>query len=205
MVSGAKQIDFYLDFTSPYAYLASTQIEALAARQNAVVNWRPFLIGAGFKISGRKAPIDHPLVRDYTLNDVQRYARLLGQPLNFPLKFPILSVKPGRCFYYLEQRDNNQNAAKQFAADAFRAYFVERRDISKTAVLSELLAPYAVSTAEVDAMMAATEVRQLFRTAVDQALQRQVFGAPTFIVEGEMFWGVDRMAHLEQWIQTDGW
>lgn len=204
-MSVARQIDFYLDFTSPYAYLASTQIEALAARQNAVVNWRPFLIGASFKISGRKAPIEHPLVRDYTLNDVQRYARLLGQPLNFPLKFPILSVKPGRCFYYLQQRDNSQKAAKQFAADAFRAYFVERRDVSKTQVLSELMAPYGVAETELNSMMVSPQVKQLFRSAVDQALQRQVFGAPTFIVDEEMFWGVDRMAHLEQWMQADGW
>ena len=204
-MSDTRQIDFYLDFTSPYAYLASTQIEALAARQNAVVNWRPFLIGASFKISGRKAPIEHPLVRDYTLNDVQRYARLLGQPLNFPLKFPILSVKPGRCFYYLQQRDNNQKAAKQFAADAFRAYFVERRDVSKTQVLGELLAPYGVAETELNSMMVSPQVKQLFRSAVDQALQRQVFGAPTFVVDEEMFWGVDRMAHLEQWMQAGGW
>lgn len=201
----AKQIDFYLDFTSPYAYLASTQIEALAARQYAVVIWRPFLIGASFKISGRKAPIDHPLVRDYTLNDVQRYARLLGQPLNFPLKFPILSVKPGRCFYYLERRDNNQIAAKKFAADAFRAYFVDRKDLSKTPVLSKLLAPYGVSLTELNALMESPDVKQLFRDAVDQALQKQVFGAPTFVIDGEMFWGVDRMTHLEQWLQTGGW
>lgn len=204
-MSEAKQIDFYLDFTSPYAYLASTQIEALAARQNAVARWRPFLIGASFKLSGRQAPIEHPLVREYTLNDVQRYARLLGQPLNFPLKFPILSVNPGRSFYYLQQRDNNQKAAKQFAADVFRAYFVERRDVSKAQVLGELLAPYGVSPTELNALIVSQEVRQLFRAAVDQALHRQVFGAPTFIIDEEMFWGVDRMAHLEQWMQSGGW
>ena len=163
------------------------------------------MIGASFKISGRKALIEHPLVRDYTLNDVQRYARLLGQPLNFPQKFPILSVKPARCFYYLEQRDGNQRAAKLFSAEVFRAYFVERKDISSNEVLSKLLEPYDVPLVEFNTIMVSAEVRQMFRDAVDQALEKQVFGAPTFIVDGEMFWGVDRMAQLEQWMQTGGW
>ena len=124
MVNTTADIEFYLDFTSPYAYLASTQIEALAAKHNRNVIWRPFLIGATFKVTGRGAPIGQPLVKEYTLNDVQRYARLLDQPINFPIKFPILGVKPSRLFYFLESRDNNQKAAIAFAKAAFLAYFV---------------------------------------------------------------------------------
>ncbi len=200
-----KHIDFYLDFTSPYAYLASTQIEALASRQNTVAIWRPFLVGASFKVSGRKAPVEHPLVREYMLNDVQRYARLLAQPLTFPCKFPVLSVKPGRLFYFLEQRDGDQQAAKAFAAAVFKAYFVEAEDITQNKVLARLLQPFNVSDAELEQIVVSAEMKLHFKTVVEQALQKGVFGVPMFLVGNEMFWGVDRMLQLEQWLEQGGW
>lgn len=203
-MSTASEIEFYLDFTSPYAYLASTQIEALAARYEREVIWRPFLIGATFKVTGRKAPVQHPLVREYTLNDVQRYARLLGQPINFPLKFPILSVKPSRIFYFLEARDGNQIAARGFASAVFLAYFVERQMITSNAVLAELAEPFGLDQDAVNKIVNSAEMKQKFRAVVDLAIKRGVFGAPMFIVDGEMFWGVDRMNHLEIWLQNGG-
>jgi len=197
-------IDFYLDFTSPYAYLASTQIEVLAERQQVAVRWRPFLIGATFKVTGRKAPIEHPLLREYMLHDVQRYARLLNQPLTFPVKFPILSVKASRLFYYLQQRDGHQLSAKRFASAVFRAYFIERQDITQNTVLAALAEPYGLDAGETAAIVVSAEMKAYFKAVVDQAIERKVFGAPMFIAAGEMFWGVDRMGQLESWLQTGG-
>jgi 2-hydroxychromene-2-carboxylate isomerase len=198
------EIDFYLDFTSPYAYLASTQIEALAARQRVTVRWRPFLIGATFKVTGRKAPIEHPLVRDYMLHDVQRYARLLGQPLKFPLKFPILGVKACRLFYFLQQRDGHQQAAKPFASSVFTAYFVKQQDIMQNSVLARLTEPFGLSETRIAEIVVSSEMKSYFKSAVDEAIGRGVFGAPMFMVRDEMFWGVDRMQQLEQWLQSGG-
>jgi len=197
-----SNIDFYLDFTSPYAYLASTQIEALAERQQVSVCWRPFLIGATFKVTGRKAPIEHPLLRDYMLHDVQRYARLLGQPLTFPVKFPILGVKPSRLFYYLQQRDGDQLAAKRFASAVFTAYFVERQDITQNTVLAALAEPFGLDASETAAIVVSAAMKAHFKAVVEEAIDRKVFGAPMFIAADEMFWGVDRMAQLEDWLQN---
>lgn len=201
----AKDIDFYLDFSSPYAYLAATQIEALAAKHDAHVTWRPFLIGATFKVTGRKAPIQHPLVGDYMIKDVQRFAKLLGQAINFPIKFPILSVKPARLFYYLQERDGDQTAAKAFALKVFQAYFVDSQDFTSNKVLAALIKPFDVSEAQVDEAVKSDAMKTHFKAVVDQAIKRGVFGAPIFIVGEEMFWGADRLDHLDQWLKTDGW
>lgn len=204
MVNTIADIEFYLDFTSPYAYLASTQIEALAAKHNRNVIWRPFLIGATFKVTGRGAPIGQPLVKEYTLNDVQRYARLLDQPINFPIKFPILSVKPSRLFYFLESRDNNQKAAIAFAKAAFLAYFVAQKDITSNNILAELVAPFDLTLNDVNEIVKSDEMKLRFKDVVEDAIARGIFGAPMLIVDGEMFWGVDRMAHLDKWLESGG-
>ena len=200
-----KNIDFYLDFSSPYAYLASTQIEALAGRQGCSVTWRPFLIGATFKTTGRKALNQHPLVWEYALNDVQRIARLLDQTINIPPKFPVLSVKASRIFYFIQDRDGAQTAAKAFASMVFRAYFVEQRDITDSRVLGELCSAFGLRQDDVDEVVKSVQSKNRFRAEVDAALECKVFGAPMFIVAGEMFWGVDRLGQLEKWLQTGGW
>jgi len=200
-----KQIDFYLDFTSPYAYLASTQIEALASQHGYSVTWRPFLIGATFKFTGRKALVQHPLVWEYALNDVERSARLLNQAINFPVKFPILSVKAGRLFYYFQDRDDNQKTAKEFASAAFQAYFVEQKDITDNRVLGEITEVFGLSQEEMEYIVNSTESKERFKAEVDEAIERKVFGAPMFIVDGEMFWGVDRLHQLAKWLESGGW
>ena len=200
-----QKIDFYLDFTSPYAYLASTQIEALAARFDHSVVWRPFLIGATFKLTGRQALIQHPLVWEYSLQDVQRTARLLGQAINFPTKFPILSVKTGRLFYYFQERDANQVVAKKFALAVFMAFFVEQKDITDNRVLAEITAQFGLTEKALTEIVKSTEMKQRFKVEVDAALERKVFGAPMFIVNNEMFWGVDKLGQLENWLETGGW
>ena len=199
------QVDFYLDFTSPYAYLASTRINKLVARHGRTVAWHPFLIGATFGITGRKAPVEHPLVREYMYHDVLRAARQIDQPLNFPEKFPILSVKPARLFYHLQDRDGHQERAITFAHAVYRAYFVEGRDISDSSVLAQLLLPFDMDAAEMDAELKSHSLKERFRSEVDGAIERGVFGAPTFIVGDEMFWGNDRLDQLDQWLQTGGW
>lgn len=204
-MSSDRKIDFYLDFTSPYAYLASTQIEALAARYDYTVVWRPFLIGATFKITGRKALVQHPLVWEYSLDDVRRTARLLGQTINIPVKFPILSVKAGRLFYYFQNRDANQVIAKQFAAAVFQAYFIEQKDITDNQVLAQIVASFGVDAAGLGEIVKSTEMKARFKAEVDAVLERKVFGAPMFIVDGEMFWGVDKLEQLGMWLQTGGW
>jgi 2-hydroxychromene-2-carboxylate isomerase len=169
------------------------------------VIWRPFLIGATFKLTGRKALIQHPLVWEYSLNDVQRSARLLEQAINFPIVFPILSVKAGRLFYYFQDRDANQVVAKKFATAAFQAFFVEQKDITDNRVLAEITAQIGLAEDQLEEIVKSAEMKARFKEEVDSALERKVFGAPMFIVDNEMFWGVDRLGQLGKWLETGGW
>lgn len=95
----SKQIDFYFDFASPYGYFAAREIEALAARRNAVVTWRPILLGAVFKVTGSQPNLLAPLRGDYLRHDVERIARMQGAPLVIPTSAPVKGVAASRLFY----------------------------------------------------------------------------------------------------------
>src|SRR5262249_3981008 len=95
-------IDFYFDFSSPYGYLPSTQIDALAARHGRSVAWRPFLLGAAFKLTGQRALTEQPLRGDYARRDFARSARLLKLPFILPQPFPFFALAASRAFYWLQ-------------------------------------------------------------------------------------------------------
>jgi 2-hydroxychromene-2-carboxylate isomerase len=196
-------IDFYYDYSSPYGYLASTRIEALAARHGREVVWRPILLGAVFKVTGGQPLPTVPLKGDYARRDILRCARYYGIPLQIPSKFPVATQAPARATYWLCDRDPAQ--AKVLAAALFRAYFIEDRDISSPEVTAEVAAAMGLPGEPLRAALQEPAVKERVRAETDAALARGVFGSPFFIVDGEPFWGVDRMDQLERWLETGGW
>ncbi len=200
-----KTLDFYFDFTSPYAYLAATQIDALASNYNYSVRWHPFLIGVALSITGRKPSLDIPMVDTYVLNDIQRTARELSIELIHPKKFPILSVKAGCLFCYLSQLEAEQKTAKAFALVAFQQYFVEGKDISSLSVLEQLAPSFGIYPDEVGNIINLPQIKDHYRAGVDAAIEKKVFAAPMFDVGGELFWGVDHLPQLERWLKLEGW
>jgi len=109
-------IDFYFDFSSPYSYIASEWIEALAARHGRTVRWHAILLGATFQAAGLQSPVSHPLKREYSLLDFERSARFEGVPLKMPVKFPIPTQNAARLFWYLDSVDP---VTRGWAGDAF--------------------------------------------------------------------------------------
>ena len=101
----AAPIDFYFDFSSPYGYLASCRIDEVAARHDRKVNWRPFLLGVAFKLTGSGPLTSQGPKGDYALHDFARTARLLGVPFAMPEGFPFASVAAARAFYWLLDQD----------------------------------------------------------------------------------------------------
>ncbi|HZT18926.1 MAG TPA: 2-hydroxychromene-2-carboxylate isomerase [Dongiaceae bacterium] len=195
----AAPIDFYFDFSSPYGYLASTQIDALAARHGRSVAWRPFVLGAAFKVTGQRPLIEQPLRGPYALRDFARSARLLGVPFRMPESFPFFALAAMRAFYWLDDAER----AKALAKSVYHAAFGEGRDVTPAAVVAEIARPLGIEGVERGVEEAETKAR--LREASDQALARGVFGSPFFIVDGEPFWGHDRLAHVERWLATGGW
>jgi 2-hydroxychromene-2-carboxylate isomerase len=199
----ANPIDFYFDFSSPYGYLASTRIDTLAARHGRSVVWRPHLLGAVFKINDQRPLASIPLKSDYTARDLARSARLLKVPFKLPTKFPVGATAPSRAFYWINDRD--PALAKRLAQALYHAYFAEDRDISSPEVTFDVAARLEVDRAELAQALSDPAVKERLRTEVDAAIARGVFGSPYIIVDGEPFWGSDRLDQVEKWLETGGW
>ena len=196
-------IDFYFDFSSPYGYLAGTQIEALAAKHGRTVNWHPVLLGAVFKLTGGVPLASIPLKGEYSARDMARCARLLGVPFKLPSKFPIATQAAARLTVWAQQSDTTR--AKELAAALYHAYFAEDCDISNPDVSADVAVVCGYERAAALAAMNDASVKDRLRQEMDEAIARKVFGSPYFIVDGEPFWGADRLDHVERWLATGGW
>jgi 2-hydroxychromene-2-carboxylate isomerase len=192
-------IDFYFDFSSPYGYLASTRIDELAARHGRSVAWHPFLLGAAFKLTGQRALTEQPMRGPYHERDFARSARLLGVPFRLPAKFPFFALAASRAFYWLDAGDR----AKALAKAVYHAAFAEGRDVTPASTVAEIARPLGIGGLEQGVDQPETKVH--LREATDAAIARGVFGSPFFIVDGEPFWGHDRLAQVDHWLETGGW
>ncbi|MGB2816458.1 MAG: 2-hydroxychromene-2-carboxylate isomerase [Burkholderiaceae bacterium] len=192
-------IDFHFDFSSPYSFLASERIEALAARHGRTVTFRPLLLGVVFKASG-SAPLTEqygPKAR-YSVHDFERSARFAGIRYRHPSKFPIGAVGASRAVLWLQQ--HRPGKANEFVHAVFRAFFQDDRDISDAAVVAEIAQSIGI---EGEALMQAAqtpEIKDELRRRVEEAVALGVFGAPTIVVDGEVFWGNDRLPQVERWL-----
>lgn len=196
-------VDFYFDFSSPYGYLASTQIDELAARHGRNVTWRPILLGAAFKITGGQPLPTIPLKGSYATHDLARMARMLKVPFKMPSRFPIAATAPSRAFYWLYDRD--PTLGKALARALFHAYFAEDRDISNPEVTGNVAAKLDVPKDELRHALEEPAVKERLRSEVDAAIERGVFGSPYIVIDGEPFWGVDRLEQVDRWLATGGW
>lgn len=203
-VAMPEPISFYFDFASPYAYLAATQIEAVADRCGRTVAWRPILLGAVFKATGSQPLLQVPLKGPYLQRDVPRFARLLHVPLHTPLPVPFAALAAARGFYWLLER-GDAHRATAFALAVFQAHWADGRDMALPENVLDVAAGLEIDRAALEAGMTDPAVKQRLRQETDDAVARGVFGAPFFIVDGEPFWGVDRLPQLERWLQTGGW
>jgi 2-hydroxychromene-2-carboxylate isomerase len=188
----APLIDFYFDFSSPYGYVASHKIEALASRYGRGVTWRPMLLGAAFKATGGAPLPTIPLKGDYAKRDFLRSARFHGVSFRLPDPFPISTVAACRAFYSLDDEKDRVRLAKAL----YRAYFNDGVNIGEADNVLKIAASLGLKPDLND-----QAVKDKTRAEVDAALAKGVFGSPYIIVDGEPFWGVDRFDQLERWLK----
>lgn len=197
----ASPIDFHFDFSSPYSYVASEEIEALAERVGSELRWRPLLLGAVFKTSG-----GHPLTEGYgpkiryALRDFTRAAAFVGVPYRHPSTFPIGAVAASRAVLWLQHEQPEQVAA--FIHAVFRAFFVADRNVADAAVMVEIARSLGIDADRLAEGIQQESIKNELKAKVEQAVARGIFGVPTIFVDGEMFWGHDRLPHVERWITT---
>jgi 2-hydroxychromene-2-carboxylate isomerase len=195
-------IDFYFDFSSPYGYFGAEKIDDLAARYDRSVRWHPILLGVVFKTVGTAPLPSIPVKGPYSLHDIRRSARFLGVPYVHPSRFPLATQQAGRAYTWLAERSTA--LAREFALETYRAYFTADRDISDPGVVLEVAASLGVDRDELAAALADATLKARFKADVETALARGVFGSPFFIVDGEPFWGTDRLPQLEKWLAEGG-
>ena len=195
-------IDFFFDFSSPYGYLGAEKIDDIAARHGRVVEWHPILLGVVFRATGGAPLTEIPIKGDYSKHDFARSARFLGVPFKFPSRFPLATHNAARAFLWLTDRD--KTLAKNFARAVYRAYFAEDTDIANTDNLLGIADSMGVDRPSLQQAMADPAVKERLRAENDAALARGVFGSPFFFVDGEPFWGSDRLPQIERWLETGG-
>lgn len=193
-------IEFYFDFTCPYAYLASTRIETIARSAGADLTWRPMLLGGVFRSIGTgESPMERvvPAKARHTDVDMQRFAARMEVPLRKPPGHPMRSVRALRALLTLPERQ-----WPGFVHEVYRAYWRRGDDIASESVLAELLRASGAGPADVERALAGNgdlAVKAALRARTDEAVARGVFGAPTVFVtvpdreSAYMFWGQDRL------------
>lgn len=196
-------IDFYFDFSSPYGYLASRRIGGLAAAYGRDVRWRPMMLGAAFAATGGKPLVDLPLKGDYARHDLARTARFWGIPFALPKRFPVLTLAAARAFYWLEEAAPER--AVPFAEAAFAGLFAADRDIADRAVVGELLEAVGADAEAGLVAINRPEIKDKLKAETAAAVDRGVFGSPFVFVDGEPFWGADRLDQVEYWLETGGY
>lgn len=192
-------IEFYFDFSSPYAYLASEKIEAIATRFGRSVAYKPILLGAIFKTLGGAPLTEIRLKGDYSRHDFARSARFAGVPFKLPEPFPIGTVAAARGLLWLQSQGSSKSVS--YVHRCFRAYFVEGRDISQPEVLAEVARDLGIDPVALAAGTQEPAIKDRLKALNDEALARGVFGAPFLFVDGEPFWGHDRLPQIERWLE----
>jgi 2-hydroxychromene-2-carboxylate isomerase len=185
-------LEFFYDFVSPYAYLASTQVEAVAARTGATLRWRPFLLGGVLKATDNKAPAETPAKYAHVKIDTARWAKRLGVPLAFPPVHPFSTVLAMRCALAAER----QGRLVPFSHAAYRAAWVEGKDLTKPEVLAAVAASVGLDGPSLVA--SAPDFKAALIANTEEAVRRGTFGTPTFFVGEELFVGNDRLSFVEE-------
>lgn len=198
-------LHFHFDFISPYGYFASLRIEALAARHRRTVEWHSMLLGVSvLKVMGLKPLLDTPLKGDYMRRDVVRYQRQHGLAMKRTHDDPMMNpLNCGRAFQWVKAR--RPALAAPLAHALLQAYWADGLDLSEPESLRQVRLPPGVDAQWLIDGARSPEAAQLLRGAVDASVAAGIFGSPTVVVDGEMFWGVDKLDTLEQWLARGGW
>ena len=195
-------IDFWFEFGSTYSYPAAMRVQKLASQHGIGVNWRPFLLGAVFREQGlADSPFNlYPAKGRYMWRDLERICGALGIPFQRPTEFPrngLLAARVACCF-------DDAPWVGNFVRAVYRANFVVDTDIADPVVISSCIAGAGEDPEAVLEQAQTPESKQKLREQTDEAMRIGIFGAPTFVVGDELFWGNDRLEDALAWAISRG-
>ena len=190
-------LEFWYDFHSPWAYLAATQIEGLAARHGLGVRWRPLhLPKLNTAIKGRRPLEENPAFVAWYKQDLQDWAALYGVVVRYHPAYPL---KPARALR-AALRAEELGAVAGFVLAVFRAYWTESRDISDLEILGNLATECGLDRADITRAALGECYSSILEANTKEAIARGVFGVPSVFWNEKLFFGNDRLALLERWL-----
>lgn len=191
-----KSVDFYYDYGSPTAYLAWTQLARICTERGAQLSYKPFLLGGVFKATGNQSPVLIPAKAKFMFADLHRWADRWGVPLTVNPHFPFNSMELMRAAVGLQLRQPER--LEDFNRAIYTAMWVEALDFKQPSVVAGVLTKAGFDPAAIAALAADDAVKAALRANTDEAIARGAFGAPTFVVGKDLYWGQDRLFMVEE-------
>ncbi len=190
-------IEFWFEFASTYSYPAAMRVEEVARRYACSVSWRPFLLGPIFRDQGwSDSPFNiYPAKGRYMWRDLERICAAQGIPFRRPSQFPRNGLRAAR----IACVSTDDQWVPQFVRDVYTANFARDLDIGDAGVLLECLNGLVADPQAVLAAAGDEEVKSRLRQNTERAIELGIFGAPTFVVGDEVFWGNDRLEAAMEW------
>lgn len=189
----SKQIEFYFDFTSPWSYMASTQLPALAEKYQAKIVYKPALLGGIFKTIGNQPPATLPARGKWMLIDLNRHAQKYGVPFNMTPHFPVNTVRAMRGALVAL----HDGYFEDYYAALWPAVWRDGRNVGDTAVLLEIVGEISQDPNTFAQRIEEPAIKQELIDRTAEAVERGLFGMPTFFIDGEMYFGQDRLNFVE--------
>lgn len=191
----AKQVEFLFDVGSPYSYLAYHQLPKIAEAKGAIIIWRPVLLGGLFQATGNRSPIEVPAKGRYSMIDLQRWADFYGVRLTMNPHFPINTLSLMRGAVAMQMLSDAE--FQRYLSVVFSAMFEVPRNMNDPAEVGSVLQAGGFDPASFMDLISTSEVKDRLKTNTAEAVARGAFGAPTFFVGEDMFWGQDRLQFVE--------
>jgi len=189
-----REIEFFFDYGSPASYLAYTQMPRIAQRTGAEIVYRPFLLGGVFKATGNRSPIEIPPKGAWMMGDLARFAKRYGVPYVRNPHFPLNTLNLMRGAIAAE----NEGRLIPYSDAIFRAVWADQRNMEDPIVIAAVLREAGFDPAAMMAAIGTAQVKDRLRANTEEAVSRGVFGAPTFFVGKELFFGQDRLDFVEE-------
>ncbi|HIF81864.1 MAG TPA: 2-hydroxychromene-2-carboxylate isomerase [Gammaproteobacteria bacterium] len=185
-----KTVEFFYDFGSPTVYLAATQLPAIASTTGATIDWRPMLLGGVFKSTGNQSPVVVPAKAAHMKDDLERFAKRYGVPFRFNPHFPIntLALMRGAVAY-----QDDAIVSSTYREAIFTAIWVGAQNLNKSDVIQQVLRDAGLDPAALMIRIGQQTVKDQLIANTKEAVNRGAFGAPTFFVGDQMFFGQDRL------------
>ena len=193
------ELDFYFDFGSPTAFLANSRLRQLQQEYDFKIHYKPVLLGGIFKATGNSSPVMVAAKGEYMLkHDLPRYAQKYSVALKFNPHFPINTLQLMRAATGLLDKSNFDS----FINTIFKAIWIDGLNMGDEMVLQKVLSDSNFNSHDIFKLASSDSVKEILIANTDSAVKRGLFGVPTIFINGEMFFGQDRLDFVEEILKS---